>query len=83
MQQSVFAQYYGHPMMGNDGWGLVMLFWTALFILGTLLAVRLLRRDSLTNQPTADPLAIIKERYAKGELTKEQFDQIKKDLSTQ
>jgi putative membrane protein len=27
------------------------------------------------------PLEIAKERYAKGEITKEQYDQIKKDLT--
>jgi putative membrane protein len=31
-----------------------------------------------TNKQT--PIGILKERYAKGELTKEQFAQIKKDL---
>jgi putative membrane protein len=28
-----------------------------------------------------DPLDIAKERYARGEITKEQFDQIRRDLS--
>ncbi len=30
---------------------------------------------------TRSPLDIAKERYARGEITKEQFDQIKRDLS--
>jgi len=31
--------------------------------------------------PGGNPLDIAKERYAKGEITKEQYDQIKRDLS--
>lgn len=83
MNLSTFAQYYIHPMMGYDGWGwgIMMLFWTALFVVGVIFAIRLLKNDTPADGHKVDPLDIIKERYAKGEITKEQFSQLKKDLS--
>ncbi len=54
-------------------------------ILGGLIALivwgitKLSRRNSSSQQ--RDPLDIAKERYAKGEISKEEFEQIKKGLS--
>lgn len=64
------------------GLGLIlfMLFWV--LVIGLILAlVRGGRRWYRYYPPaTHDPLDIAKERYAKGEITKEEFEQIKKDL---
>ena len=67
------------------GWWMVfggiftLAFWGGLIALIVWGITRLTRRDSST--PNSNPLDIAKERYAKGELTKEAFEQIKKDLS--
>lgn len=69
------------------GWWMVfggiffILFWGAIIFL-IVWGIRKLsvysRTGSLSNRSALD---IAKERYAKGEITKEQFDQIKRDLS--
>ncbi len=38
------------------------------------------RNQNQVNPHIDSPLDILKKRYAKGEITKEQFDQMKKDL---
>lgn len=74
-----------HPMWWMGGpWGIVMMFMMFLFwilvIVGIVLAVRWLvtegkerRRDSA--------LEILRQRYARGEINKEEFEAKKKDLS--
>ena len=72
-------------MNGFDrGWwwvaGLFMLiFWGGIIALVIWGIIRLTRHGTVTAK--GSPLDIAKERYAKGEITKEQFEQIKKDLS--
>lgn len=77
--------YYYGPMMNGSDWGLgifVMFAWILLLGLIAYLALRLIRgHDHGSASKAYDPLDIIKERYAKGEINKEHFEQLKKDLS--
>jgi putative membrane protein len=67
------------------GWLLMLLFWIAL-IGGLALAVAwaLRRGSSAGAAPDGGQraLELLKERYARGEIDKEQYEQIKRDLAT-
>ena len=73
--------------MGGYGYGfnpfraiLSLAFW-ALVIGGvTLVAVYFVRNATSSSASTESLLDILKARYARGEITKEQFDAIKRDL---
>lgn len=75
---------YDYPMMNgyNAGWGFfMMLFWGVILIIIVLVVLRLLKNHEVGINHKSDPLDIAKERYAKGEINKDVFEQIKKDLS--
>lgn len=71
------------------GWGggfnwLAPIFIWIFFIFFIVIIVRLIvgkSHDSDDSSEEKTPLDILKERYAKGEITKKDFDQMKKDLS--
>jgi putative membrane protein len=81
---------WGGDMMGwGGGWGwgwfgiFHMFLWWILIILGIVVLARWLfgggsRRDA----PERRALEILAERYARGEIDREQFEKMKKDLST-
>lgn len=82
-------------MMGNwsefGGWGMgfgfvfMLLFW-ALIILGIVVAIRWLMRESQARPEqlhhSRTPLEIVQERYARGEIDREEYEQKKRDLET-
>lgn len=73
--------------MGGFGWGpgfgwiFMILFWS-LIILGIVAIVKWLSDSSTnTNSPQVkSALDILKERYARGEIEREEFEQKKQDL---
>ena len=68
--------------MAIGGPELLIILLTVLLIIGGVvwLAQMLTRATRTSARPDESPLEILKRRYAKGEITKEQFDQMKRDL---
>ena len=77
--------FYMHNYGGwGMGWGALVMGIICIGLIGLAIwgVVRLSRRGGCCVTTTSHtPLDIAKERYAKDEITKEQFEQIKKDLS--
>ena len=70
---------------GFVGWGMgfgfifMLLFW-GLVILGIAALIRLLMTSSSRGPRDKSPLEIVQERYARGEINREEYEQKKSDL---
>jgi putative membrane protein len=77
---------YGHGPESIWGW-VMMLVWVLVIVLVVLVVVRTLKGQHshgmhhMHSGHGVDAIDIVKERYAKGEINKEQFEQLKKDLT--
>ena len=81
--------HMGPGMMGGwgGGWfgGIFMIIFWVLVIVGLIVLIRWLfvssRADSVFHhRPSSNALEILKERYARGEINKQEFEEKKKDL---
>jgi putative membrane protein len=79
--------HHGFTNFGGLAWGALLIVGfikLAILVALVVLAVFLVRRLGRPNQPTEhhsdDALAVLKARYARGEMTREQFLQMKEDL---
>lgn len=83
------AGMMGPGMMGWGGWGfspwwgiLMMLFWVLIIAGVGLLVVWLFRQGQPAVGPTGETRAldILRERYARGEINREEFERMRRDL---
>ena len=70
---------YGWGIGFGLGWLLMILFW-ALVILGTVYLIKLIIGSTRKGEKEETALDILKKRYAKGEISKEEFEKMKDDL---
>lgn len=70
------------PYGYGPGWGAMVLgwLWTLVFVAAIAAIVVLLTRAAAPRR-TATPADILRRRYAAGELTKAQFEQMKRELA--
>ena len=72
---------YDHmlPWMAWVGPIVMIVFW-ALVVTAIVFLIRYLARQSRSSATDSSALAILKERYARGEIDKEEFEQKRKDI---
>jgi putative membrane protein len=72
-------------LWGEYGWGMgfgwiwMIIFW-ALVIVGVVYLVKFIARSAQREERHDAPLDILKKRYAKGEISKEEFEKMRDDL---
>ncbi|MEW6108837.1 MAG: SHOCT domain-containing protein [Nitrospirota bacterium] len=76
---------YGWGWGMGFGWFIMMFFWV-LVIIGVIYLIKVIggsERKGTTGTTSDSPLDILRKRYAKGEINKEEFDRIKEDIEKQ
>lgn len=68
---------YGWGM--GFGWLLMLIFW-ALVIIGIIYLIKFIAASSKKEEKGETALEILKKRYAKGEISKEEFEEKKKGI---
>ena len=80
-QSNNFMMSFGFSPFGGFGW-IFMIFWWVLIIASIVALIKWLTNQSRSSPDhEKSPLEILKERYAKGEIDRKEFEDKKKDLT--
>lgn len=71
--------YWGNGHMGMGGWLLMAFMWGAALV-GAFFLWRSM--GSSRNDSVQTPLDILKARYARGEISREEFERVRKDIES-
>lgn len=71
--------YHGGMGWGWFGFPMMLLFWGVL-IFAVILLVRVWSNDGRRSSSRVDPIDILKERYARGEISVEEYEERKRNL---
>ncbi|NJD75732.1 MAG: SHOCT domain-containing protein [Candidatus Methanoperedens sp.] len=66
--------------MSYGVWGILGLIFSILVIIGLVLLIKYLWESSGAKREQESALEILKKRYARGEISKEEFEEKKKDI---
>lgn len=69
-----------HGMDGFFGMGWMMILWWVLIVFGLVALAKWMFASKATISNNDTSLEIIKPRYAKGEITRDEYENLKKDL---
>ncbi|MBL7074457.1 SHOCT domain-containing protein [candidate division KSB1 bacterium] len=69
-----------HWLGWGGGWFMIAIWW-ALIIVGIFFLVKWVNTQRSQSTKADSALEILKKRYARGEITQEEFEQIKKDIN--
>ena len=72
---------YGHQMMGFGYGGILMwILWIVIITVIVYALTRIFKSGNLWKGSSEKPLDILKKRYARGEISKEEYEYMKKEL---
>lgn len=75
-----FDMMDGYGMMSGGMWILGFIFWI-LILVGLILLIKYLWEGAGSRGGQESALEVLKKRYARGEISKEEFEEKKKDLT--
>lgn len=72
--------HWGDHMNWGWGGGIMMILWIILLAAAVYLVVRMARRNGSGPGGQESALDVLKKRYARGDITREEYEERKKDL---